>query len=163
MGTFNFRDLSLSGVQASSGSATLQPGRYLCKIKEAKIEPTRNGGSQMVISLVAENQGSIKDWIGIYNPNSAESQRINRERLKALLVHGGHVDPDNIGSHGVESMKGLLVGVAVRSEKYNDKDGKEKVGSRVHYYFDKSELGVEGTGGASSGGGVDSLADDIPF
>jgi hypothetical protein len=160
MGNFNFRDLSLSGVQASSGTATLPPGRYLCTIKEAKIEPTSNGGSQMVVSLVADGKGSIKDWIGIYNPNSSEAQRINRERLKALLVHGGHADPDNIGSHGVESMKGLKVGVAVRSESYKDKSGNDKVGSRVHYYFDKNELGAAPAG---AGGGVDGLEDDIPF
>ena len=161
MGNFSIRDLSLSGVQASRGSATLQPGRYLCTIKQAKIEPTKNGGSQMVVSLVANGQSTIKDWIAIYNPNTAEAQRINRERLKALLVHGGHVDPDNIGQHGVESMKGLKVGVAVRSEKYEDKNGQEKTGSRVHYYFDKSELGVGGD--AASPGGVDTLEDDIPF
>lgn len=165
---FNFRDLSLSGVQASSGVSTLQPGKYVCTIKEAKIEQTRNGGAQMVVSLVSEGNGTIKDWIGIHNPNSQEAQRINRERLKALLVHGGHKDPDNIGSHGVESMKGLKVGVAVKSDPYTDDKGNERNGSRVHYYFDKAELGGAVEAGGLSGGspgaaGFDEMEDDIPF
>lgn len=159
---FNFRDLNLSGVQASSGSAMLPPGKYLCTVREAKIEPTRNGGAQLTVKLNCD-AGSITDWIGIHNPNSAEAQRINREKLKALLVHGGHKDPDNIGAHGVESMKGLKVGVAVAQEAYKDKNGNEKMGSRVHYYFDKSELGDAAQTTSSGGDPMGGLDDDIPF
>ena len=162
---FNFRDLNLKNIQASTGSAVLPPGRYACKVNEAKLEKTSTGGWQLVVSLVdSAGGGSIKEWMNIHNPNSEDSTRINRERLKALLVHGGHPDPDNIGQFGVESMRGLVVGVAVRSESYKDKTGKDREGTRVHYFFDPKELGDAPA--AESGGNRDSFADfkdDIPY
>lgn len=167
MSGFNFRDLTLKGIQASSGAAVLPPGKYVCKVSDAKMDKTRNGGWQLIVKLTdSSGAGSITEWLTIFNPNSEEAQRINRERMKALLVHGGHPDPDNIGAHGVESIKGLVVGVAVHTESYKDRDGKDRQGTRVHYFFDPKEIGSEGgasPAGSAGGTSFDDFDDDIPY
>jgi hypothetical protein len=164
---FNFRDLNLKNVQASSGAAVLPEGKYVCKITDAKVDKTRNNGVQVILKLTdVGGAGSINEWLTIYNPNSEESQRINRERLKAVLVHGGHRDPDNIGAHGIESIRGLTVGVAVRNEEYTDRNGQKRIGPSVHYFFDPKEIGFEGGSipqPAGGGSGFDDFPSDIPY
>lgn len=158
---FSFRDLNLTNIKESSGALTLKPGTYTCKVNEAKIDKIKSGGQQLVVKLSdTEGQGSITDWIVVNNPNSEMNTRIGLERLKSLLVHGGHKDPDNIGQHGVESIKGLVVGVQVKSEPWTNDKGKTVDGSRVHYYF-KIEDG-NATQPADAGG-FDDMKDDIPY
>lgn len=161
--SFSFRDLTLNNVQVQS-SGGLKPGRYVAEVTEAKIEKTRTGGSQCIVQLRDLNgAGSIRDYINLFTPNSEQAGKIGLERLKALLVYGGHRDPDNIGKYGVESMKGLRVGIAIDEEEY-EKDGKILKGSRLKRsgaYFDPAELGFPNA--KSDGGGVGDMKDDIPF
>lgn len=137
--SFSFRDLTLGGIQAASGGAQLPVGDHIAKVKSATVEKTRTNGSQLVVELVVKGEGSIKDYINIFVPSSEEASRIGRERLKALLVHGGHPDPDNIGQHGVESIRGLTVGIFVREEPYQNDKGETRSGRRVGYYFAPEE------------------------
>lgn len=115
---FSFGNLSLSGVTAAAGISVLAPGKYVCKVKEAVIEDTKNKGGKVLKVKLACDSGVITANINVFNP-SAEAQRIGLEQLKALLVFGGHPDPDNIGQHGVQSIRGLTVGVVVSPDSYN--------------------------------------------
>lgn len=157
---FSFNELNLSGVEVSTGGGTLQPGRHVCKISDAVIKDTRTGGKQLEVQLDSVKGGGIRAWINVHVPASQDATRIGREQLKALLVHGGHPNPDRPGD--VASMKGLTVGVAVKSDSY-EKNGETRTGSRVHYFFDPSEEGhVKGSQPASKSGGME-LDDAIPF
>lgn len=169
--SFSFRDLDLSGNSIESGSVMLEPGRHVTKITDASITNTKTGGKQVLVVLTAMNgDGSIRDYINIVVPGAsadekkAMSQRIGRDRLKALLHFGGHKNPDNPGD--ISSMIGLVVGVNVTEDEYEDKEGNKRKGSRVKRggaYFSPSELGH--SGGPSSGGSSrrDDLDDDVPF
>lgn len=117
--SFSFSSLSLSGVQAASGSAVLPPGKYIAKTKGAEIVKTKDGkGAFIKITLVAENNmGVITDRINVFNAN-AEAVRIGKEQLRALCEFGGHIDPDNLGKHGIDSLNGLRVGINVGTDTY---------------------------------------------
>jgi hypothetical protein len=165
---FSFDQLDLSGVEASKGVGALPPGKYLCVTKDAKIRDTRSGGKQLEIAFEDKGgAGSIRDWINVHVPASQEATRIGREQLKALLLHGGHPNPDKPGD--IRYMNGLTVGVAVKAEEY-EKDGEKKKGSKVHYFFHPSELGAAApkSGGAPASNqpglpGMGDLEDTIPF
>lgn len=117
--TFSFNSLVLSGVKAASGVSVLSPGRYVCKVTDVEIKDTKDGkGKRMVVKLKEVNdKGVITDFINLHLPNSERATEIGQEQLKALLVHGGHPDPDNPGLHGLSAIKGLTVGVIVGTEK----------------------------------------------
>jgi hypothetical protein len=116
--TFSFANLSLSGITASAGASVLPAGRYVCKIGDVEIKDTKAGnGKVMKVQLRCE-AGVITDNLNVYN-TSQEAVRIGLEQLKSLLVCSGHPDPDNIGQHGLASMKGLTVGVIVKADTYN--------------------------------------------
>lgn len=159
--TFSFSNLSLAGVQAAAGVAVLPPGQYVCKVKDVEIADTKaKTGKVLKVKLVCD-QGVITDNINVHNPNK-EAVRIGMEQLKSLLVCGGHSDPDNIGQHGVNSIKGLTVGVIVKKDTY---DGRES--SKVAGYRKPEDIN-EGSGAGSvpapsapSIGGIDD--DSIPF
>jgi len=57
------------------------------------------------------------------------TQKWGREKLKALLTHGGHPTPDKPGD--ISSLKGLSVGVHVEKDEYTDNTGMKREGSRV--------------------------------
>lgn len=114
---FSFSNLSLSGIEAAAGSSVLPPGKYVVKVAEAKVEDTKAGTGKVLKVRLSSKAGVIMDNLNLANP-SAEATRIGLEQLKALLVNGGHPDPDNIGQHGVQSIVGLTVGVIVGSEMY---------------------------------------------
>jgi len=164
---FSFNELNLSGVEVRQ-SSMLQPGKYLCVVESAALRDTRQNGKQVEVVLKdTASEATIKTWINVHVPSSHDATRIGREQLKALLVHGGHPNPDKPGD--VSSMSGLRVGVAVKADSY-EKNGETKTGSAVHYFFAPSELGSQA--GAvtkdnfqapqATGGGM-KLDDDIPF
>lgn len=157
---FSFNDLNLSGVEAAGGSSTLKPGRYQCKVTDAKLRDTRSGGKQIEVSLEdVSGGGAIRCWINVFVPSSDQATRIGREQLKALLTFGGHTNPDKPGDIG--SLKGLKPGVSVSSQTYT-KDGEERTGSSVKYFFDPAEIGAS-KASAPAGDGFSDLKDDIPF
>lgn len=158
--TFSFSNLSLSGVTAATTGGVLPPGRYVCTVRKAEIEDTKDKSGKKLMVLLACSQGVITDSINIYN-KSERATEIGLEQLKSLLVNGGHPDPDNIGAHGVGSIKGLVVGVVVGNEKYEGQDR-----SKVSGYL-KPEL-VTANGQASAKPAAPAAASlfknsDIPF
>lgn len=163
---FSFDQLNLSGVEVSKGGGSLAPGKYVCKTKDAKLRDTRTGGKQLEVSLEdVDGHGSIRTWINVHVPSSQEATRIGREQLKALLVHGGHSNPDSPGD--IRNMNGLTVGVAVKAEEY-EKDGEKRTGSKVHYFCPPSEISPAKSGGTSKPsesqtGGFGDMDDEIPF
>jgi hypothetical protein len=162
---FSFKDLNLSGVEAASAGSVLKPGRHVVTVAEAQIKTSRSNGAILELKLTNQ-EGAIRHWINVHVPNSEQATRIGREQLKALLVHGGHPNPDNPG--GVEKIRGLTVGVSVGSDTYTDKDGNERTGSKVKGFFDPSEVTGKSNKQAPSssqggGDGFDDMKDDIPF
>ena len=162
--SFSFNDLNLSGVQVTSGSTTLKPGRYHCEITEAKLRDTRTGGKQVEVTLNdLGGSGSIRAWLNVHVPASEQATRIGREQLKAMLTFGGHASPDKPSD--IASLRGLKPGVRVVSDTYQQ-DGEERTGSTVKGFFDPSEIG--GSAPPSSSGDKtdkksDDMDDDIPF
>lgn len=170
MSNFSFRDLNLSGVEAQKGSNSLKPGRYVCTTSEAELKPTKSGGISLKIKLTdRDGGGSVTDFINIKVPNvnddkQAMAQRIGRERLKALLVFGGHKNPDEPGD--IKTMNGLTVGVIVeQGEDWKDESGTTRKGGgkpkKNGAYFDPKELGVQVSTTTSSSD--TDLDDEIPF
>jgi hypothetical protein len=158
--SFSFSNLSLSGVQAASGAAGLQPGRYICKTKGAEVMKTKDGkGAFIKVTLVDEGgKGVISDRINVFNAN-AEAVRIGKEQLRALCEFGGHPDPDNLGQHGIASLNGMRVGVLVGSEEYQG----ERRGV-VKGYMHPDNVGNSGPAKVAAATPAGSMADsDIPF
>jgi hypothetical protein len=170
--SFSFRDLNLKDVDAAvGGGRALQPGRYIVEIQNAEVKPTRAGGKMLELQLRdIRGAGSIRSWINLYVPSSERATSIGRSQLKGLLVSGSHKDPDNIGKHGVESIKKLRVGVDITSQTYT-KDGLEREGSKVAAFLDPRLVDPSfkngGTppppNGANGADGVGELDDPIPF
>ena len=165
MSEFSFSDLSLGEVKIGGGNR-LAPGKYKCEVTDAEWQTSRSGGKMIVVSLSdVGGGGDIKTWLNVHVPSSPQATNIGRSQLKSLLVHGGHPDPDNIGDHGIASIKGLTTGVAVKSE-YYVKDGETRDGSTVSYFCSPDDIP---NGAAShppvqmSAGEDDKLDDEIPF
>jgi len=160
--SFSFNDLNLSGVQVTSGSDTLKPGRYHCEITEAKLRDTRTGGKQIEVSLKdLSGSGSIRCWLNVHVPSSEQATRIGREQLKAMLTFGGHASPDKPSD--IATLKGLKPGVRVVSDTYQQ-DGEERTGSTVKGFFDPSEIGGKSSAPPKENEkSDDDLDDDIPF
>jgi hypothetical protein len=119
---FSFESLTLGHVEAAKAATVLPPGRYVCTTSDAKMKPTKDGsGMRLEVRLTeTKGKGMINGYLNVHLPKHPEATRIGQEQLKALLVHGGHPDPDNIGEHGIHSINGLTVGVAVRNKKGTD-------------------------------------------
>lgn len=119
---FSFSSLVLSGVQAAAGVSVLEPGKYVCKTSGAEMIDTKNGTGKRLKVLLKDVQGKgvITDRINLHLPNSQRATEIGLEQFKALLVHGGHPDPDNPGDSGLNAVNGLTVGVIVGREKSED-------------------------------------------
>jgi len=155
---FSFSNLNLTGVKAAQAAVVLAPGKYVVKTSKAELTDTRSGGKQIVVRCEdIKGKGVITARINVHLPNaSPKAVEIGLEQLKALAVHGGHPDPDNIGDHGVSSLSGLNVGIVVGSEMY---EGERR--SKVNSFIPASEVpGYEDTEAAKGGGSSD---DDIPF
>jgi hypothetical protein len=167
---FSFNQLNLESVNAAAAADTLKPGRYQCKVAKAEVKQTKTGGSQLEVTLVdLGGQGSIRAWINVHVPSSAEATRIGREQLKGLLLFGGHKTPDHPGD--VRTIVGLKPGVAVGTDDY-EKDGETRKGSKVRGFFDPKEItGSSSPSNSQSGGnsgGISAppgmgLDDEIPF
>lgn len=132
--SFNFNALDLSNVEFSSGSSVIPVGDHVATVTGAEMTKTKTGASQIMVTVENADKQTLRKWITIHNPNSADNTRIGRSELKSLLVHGGHSDPDNIGQHGIDSMVGLKVGIRVVEDTYT-KDGQQRVGSKLKSFI----------------------------
>ncbi len=154
---FDFGSLNLNNVIAATAATVLAPGRYVCTTSDAKIESTKDKAGKFISVRLRDvkGRGIITARLNIHN-KSAQAVQIGLEQLKGLLVAGGHPDPDNIGSCGVDSINGLTVGVVVKPDSYN---GEER--SQVGAFCKASDVkGYEDSVPAAGGtiGG-----DDLPF
>ena len=154
---FSFSNLSLSGVQAAAGVSLLPPGKYICKVKEAEVVDTKNKDGKILKVKLSCDDGVITDNLNVNN-KSEEATKIGLEQLKALLVCGGHPDPDNIGQHGVASIKGLTVGVVVRADSYNGQPS-----SKVSGYMLPENVPQKGATAASKSAGPAIGSGGMPF
>lgn len=154
---FSFSNLNLSNVTAAAGAIVLPVGRHVCKVAEATIEDTKNKDGKYIKLRFREvnDKGVITGNVNVFN-KSEEATRIGLEQLKGLLVAGKHPDPDNIGSHGVSSIKGLTVGVVVGTEMYQ---GSPR--PTVKGFYDPDAVGDDAAAAASTGPKVGS--EDMPF
>ena len=132
--SFNFQNLDLINVEFSSGSSVIPVGDHVATVTGAEMTKTKTGASQIMVTVENNDGQTLRKWITIHNPNSEDNTRSGRAELKALLVHGNHKDPDNIGQHGIESMIGLKVGIKVVEDTYT-KDGQERVGSKLKSFI----------------------------
>lgn len=158
--SFSFRNLNLKNVDVKSGAERLRPGRYVARVSGAELRQTKSGGSAVRVELVdVDGGGVISDFINVHVPSSAEASRIGLERLKSLLVFGGHRNPDQPGD--INTLKGLVVGIRVVAEEYDDKDGNKREGSKIKSYLaveDRPSVKVEEKSETST-----IANDDIPF
>ncbi len=166
--SFNFKELSLSGVELSTSPQILTPGRYIVEVTDASLKQTKNGGTAVELSMSdTKGGGSIRAWLNVQVPSSKPATRIGREQLKALLTFGGHPTPDNPSD--IASLKGLKVGASVGKDTYTTDNGEEKTGSKLKGFFDPSEIDPDAkpvspsqSSGEASSSSKD-LDDEIPF
>ncbi len=156
----DFSSLDLSGID-TQGDGALAPGKYEASIKSAAMQPTKNGkGKMLVVEYAVPGEGAIREWMTIFH-ESDQTARISRERLKTMLVHAGHPNPDKPGD--VATLKGLKVGInVVEGDKWTDDQGQLRDGGskikRSGAYFSLSS----GTSDAAAEAKTE-LDDEIPF
>lgn len=176
----DFANLDLSNIQ-EAGPRTLRPGVHLCKITEAKVEPTRGGGTRVAVKFEGVKEaGYVYDFINIHLPGkSPRAEEIGRERLKSLLVAAGHPNPNRPGD--IRSLLGLQVMVNVeQGEDYKDprtgevrRGGGQVVEQNSKVPYSKVESGIsESPSNAAyaaaaapqpAPAGGQGFRDDIPF
>lgn len=146
----DFANLDLSNVQ-EAGPRTLRPGIHQCKIVEAKVEPTRGGGTRVAVKFEGTHEpGFVYDFINIHLPGkNPRAEEIGRERLKSLLVAAGHPNPNRPGD--IRSLLGLQLMVNVeQGEDYRDqrtgevrRGGGQVVEKNGDVPYSKIESGIE--------------------
>ena len=158
----SFKDLDLSSVEFSTHAQVLKPGRHEVSVTWAEWYETKSGGSAVKYTL-GNDDGVISGMINVVNSNP-KAESIGRETLKKLLTFGGHPNPNKPGD--ISTMRGLKLGVSVSLDKYTDRDGVERDGSKVSGFF---KLGTTPVGNVSSGDATGApsseqdLDDDVPF
>lgn len=171
-----FDQLDLSGVEAAGG-ARLQPGKYIVKCTEAKINQ-KEGTSNRMLTLTLEDidgNGDIRVNLNIYH-SSEKAQEIALRSLKQFLEEAGHPNPDRPGN--ISTLEGLQVGILVGWGKpYTNRDGEERVNTEVRRFVSTRkaaewQLGPDGTPSPLAGGSgapkghrstTRDLDDSIPF
>jgi hypothetical protein len=174
MSEFDFSQLSLEGVEAARGGATLKPGIYVCTVDGVEIKKNPGKATQLVVELVDEGgQGKVTDFISLAHARAAvddkcrQAVEIGRSRLKALLEHGGHPNPDKPGD--ISTLKGLRVGVRVEQgdDWVDDKGATRKGGgkpARNGAYLPASQVRSAGPATIAATASVKTKKDlDIPF
>lgn len=177
-----FGSLDLTEVEAEKGRASMLPGNYICRLTSAELKDTNDKkGKGLIVAFKDENGGgSCETFINLVNRNE-EAERIGRGQLKALLIAGGHPNPDKPGD--INSLKGLRVGVRIeQGDDWTDKNGNVRPGGgkvrRSGAFFSPDSNEVLGphpiqsrpqarvATGSRTGqmqGGANYLNDEIPF
>jgi hypothetical protein len=152
--TFSFSNLSLAGVTAAASISVLAPGKYVVKVKDAEVTDTKaKTGKILKLKLVCD-QGVITDNINVFNANK-QAEEIGLGQLKAMLECAGHPNPNAPG--GVDSIKGLTVGIVVGQDGVYDGQPRYKVKS----YLRAADIGSSTPAAATSLPAIGD--DDIPF
>lgn len=173
-----FDQIDLSGVEAAGG-ARLQPGKYIVKCTEAKINQKEGTSNRMLILTLEDidGNGDIRVNLNIYH-SSEKAQEIALRSLKQFLEEAGHPNPNRPGN--ISTLEGLQVGILVGWGKpYKNRDGEERINTEVRRFISTRkaaewQLGPDGTpsplagksGGSGGSGGQRStreLDDEIPF
>lgn len=167
-----FGSLDLGDVAADSGGrATLRPGNHEVTVDAAEIKQTKDGSGRYIEVILKDATGAhVKDRINVHNRN-ATATKIGLERLKSLLVYGGHASPDKPGD--IKSLVGLKVGVRVENgPDWRDNDGNVRPGggqplkNGAYFALDgKVELGAREptTPTPAPAASSNELNDEIPF
>lgn len=154
-----FEGLDLSNVEASD-KRTLQPGRHVVTITEAKIVKDDARKTHQLELAYQNDDGTIRNWIYVNHPGSAEATRIGLEQLKSLLLTLGH---DGNQAPGVDYFKGKKVGINIKEEKYTHQ-GQQKTRLKVNYHFTPTASdATASSNNGGSGAGSNSLEDEIPW
>ena len=133
-----FANIDLSNVEFSDRKSTLmQPGKHIAEIKKAEIKKMSDNRQQVEVHFENDKGETLTAWYTVYNPKSTENARIDREKLKAMLVYAGHINPDKPGDG---PLVGLKVGVSVKKRSYTATDGSSKDTTEIGYTFDPHTL-----------------------
>lgn len=129
-------------AKVSGEFETLEPGGYVCEIKNAEVLPTNNGGERLLLSIdIAEGEKKDfykrqyladtredKKWRGTYNmflpvDDGTERDGWAKNRFNNLI---GCIEDANDGYHwdwDEKKMKGKKVALVFRKEEYQKSDG----------------------------------------
>jgi hypothetical protein len=169
--SFTFNSMNLKNVEVSENSI-LPEGNHIVEVTEAKSVTKPTGAVQIEVLMreVVDGKKTIKDWIVVHNPNYPKNAEIGLSNLKAMLIHGGHNNPDNpFPDDDVSVMKGLVFGVYVGTSEYNGKTSMKikKYKSAKDVDGDFNLQAMRDPMGASVASATaqtkDNLDDDIPF
>jgi len=171
-----FGSLDLSGVDADSGSARLQPGTYRVKCTSAKVEAVEGTKNRKVVCefVDADGHGDMRNIFNVVH-TSEKAQEIGRKQLKGFLVAAGHPNPDQPGD--ITSLEGLECVVVVGMGKpWRDNEGNTRQNTEIKKWMSKDSPapGPSGEAAAPASGGAARAAhqaqaparqvdDEIPF
>tara|TARA_B100001094_G_scaffold100619_2_gene96769 strand:+ start:7175 stop:7711 length:537 start_codon:yes stop_codon:yes gene_type:complete len=177
--SWNFKSLNLAHVTADGPPRTSE-GDYICTITGAEIKEYNGCRTAVVVSFKTDNGFAFKEFCTMHNTKKDDKSQngveIGRKRLKSILEHGGHPNPDN--PEDISTLKGLEVGVRLRLPKDsegnverwgNDADGWKQSGVKpmpfgAYYSPDDMETVIASTpvsnGHDTSQSEID---DEIPF
>lgn len=156
--TANLADLDLTDSKISSGRIMLKVGRHQTRVREARVEPCKNGMMLIVEHDAKDGSGSITDRI-IYHHSNPDAERIGKERMKSLLTHGGYPNPNK--PSGVNAFRGLGVTTVVvpDDKEFTDKTGATRKGTVRVGGYSPPESGMFADPNETHGSG----AEDPPF
>jgi len=153
-----FPSLDLSGVEEDKGYRRLEPGEYIVKCTEAKVESVGDTSNKKLVAEFSADDGNIRHNFNIHHSNS-QAQEIGLRQLKTFLVSSGHPNPDKPGD--VTSMVGLTCKVYVGMGKpWRDRNGVERQNAEIKRFM------PVGDGQESAGASAPSTQDPddrIPF
>lgn len=182
MADWNYTNLNMKGVVPQRENNGLPEGRHICDVRNAELKQAKGGSMQVAFDLIEINgAGKTFDRITVYHPRAqqdakaAKSVEIGKERLKALLVYGGHPNPDN--HRDIRELNSLRVGVICeRDEDWVDDNGATRKGGvkpkKSGAYFAPDGSSAPATSGETSHddkwaqpreGGPSDMDDEIPF
>ena len=120
----------------------LDPGGYVCEIKNAEVLPTRSGGERLVLYIditegdrkgfyTAQYKSDTREdkkWRGVYNvflplDDGSEQDTWAKNRMNNLV---GCIEDGNPGYHwdwDEKKLKGKKVALVFRKEEYQRQDG----------------------------------------
>jgi len=153
-------NLDLSSVK-TQGGGRIMPGKHVAKISDISTRATKSGNGTLVEVDLEVGGAVMKDFINVRNPNP-KAQEIGQERLKALLTHCGHPNPDKPSAANPVGMK---VGINVVPSTFTNDKGEEREGSGLQNfgaYFAPDELDGQ-TSVPTPSQDTSQADDDIPF
>ncbi len=110
MSEWSFKNLNLS--QVSQESVGVPVGEHVCKIVHAEVKKSGTKAT-LYVQFQAPNGAKFYSFCKVHDSDTSERKRrgteIGQSRLKSILTHGGHPNPDNPGD--INTLLGLEVGV----------------------------------------------------